>query len=235
MEQSDSLSVHPDSLRALAMRVQQNVYGGAVTDDATIGIREIEDLLIEQYAFIRKSGDALEFRNNLAADPQRIVTRTVTLSRVDEPTMTPSQQLHRRRATIGTYANRGGTSYITGVLVGSTSFVPAGTVASLERTAKLTRRGAYVHVGPYLEIFHGPRTLAVSQVIVSGVPANPFTGGVEADINDPLRWLWPMPIGLDDRAVMVERAEIRLKGGAVATFQRKDQINNGTENALNKP
>lgn len=228
----NSVVVHPDSLRAMAMQLQQAISGGAPTDDTVIGIRAIEAECIAQYGLIIGKTDKESPRLGQSPDPARLLTRELDLLPLTAVLASGRCRGLFLGATLPTYVFWNGKPYITGVGTGVTSFMPVDFVDSLVRSADQGRKSTYCVQGNQLITYHLAQTMAVRKVRVTGVLANPL---VSADVNDPIRWQVAWAIASTDWAVVKERAEIRLKGGAVATFQRKDQTNNGTDNAINKP
>ncbi|RYC70686.1 hypothetical protein [Spirosoma sordidisoli] len=219
--------IHPDSLRACAYEVLNALYGSGPVDDSNITIYQIEPELIAQQTALRVKDDARTLQLGQQIAPWRITTRTVTLSG-DE---CASCDTNVRSAPIPTFLSWNGTPYITNVSCCGASLVPVAQRWQLPVVSRRNNVSTYCVEGNSLFVYTTTQLVAVDELSVTGAMENPWEG---LDRNDPAYWEGPWQWE-NNRAVIKERAEMRLRGGNVATWQRADKKNEGTETPINQP
>ncbi len=222
--------IHPESLRGLAYQVLNALYGAGPTDDSNITIYQIEDELKLQERLLLDKDDEQRLKLGQRPDPSRVVSRTITLSE------DPCEDCHpeQRMAELPEYMAWNGAPYITNVSACGVNFVPVVRASQLPVVARRTGKPTFVIIAgaqaSKIKVHMTAQTNAVGNLEVEGAYKDQYYG---LDRNSPVFWLYPW--NADSKGIIKERAEIRLRGGSVATYLRADKRNNGVETPVNQP
>lgn len=222
--------IHKDSLRALAYEVLNQLYGAGPVDDSLITIYQIEAELRRQYGAMQEKEDNQNIRLGQRPDASRLVTTTVSLSAQPCTNCPPNYTL--RTGHVGSYIHWNGLPYLTSVRCCELSIPPATSRFQLGSITRRNGRPAYVIEGNSIVVMLTPDTIGIDTLDLIGIPKDPFAG---LGRDDEAIWERPWNISLAISSIIKERAEIRLRGGSVATWQRADKRNDGIETPVNNP
>lgn len=216
--------VHPDSFRALAYEVLNQLHGSAPIDDNSITIYQIENELRDQYGFLLEADDRKRLAMGQQPDLSRLQQFTIPLT--DQGCAGCDE--FKLVADVARFLDWNGTPFITQVNVcGGTKLTGTSYEWQLDSKARQTRMPAYAIQGSRLIVKLTADSAGIDSVLVTGIPVDPFYG-MEQDDRRLIEVPWP--VARSFKAQIKERAEMRFRGGSLTTRPFKDRVNNNAEN-----
>lgn len=220
--------IHPESLRFIAYEILNQLTGGKPVDTSTPSIYDIEYALIEQYGYLQDKDDKERLRLGQNPDLVRVSTKKVILSAAN----CDDCDKWTRYGIVDDYMTWDGKPYIKSISTCGTEFIPAYYKTYLKTKSQLAGgMPTFAIEGTKLIVYLTPQVAAINEVEVTGIIRNPFSSD---DKDDPNRWRYPWLVSAGMKALAKEQAQIVLKNGVVATWQRRDVTNNGLENPNQK-